>query len=109
MELAFETRDVRTLCESESEARLQLPGNVVETLKHRLADLRAATCAADLVVGSPRSRQTDGVRYIVVDLCDGYRLVFRCNHIVRPGRAVDESDWSRVTRVKILTVERADA
>lgn len=106
MELAFETKELRAICESESEARAHLPGDVVEMLKHRLADMIAATTAADLVVGNPRLVLDIGRPHILVDLCDGYRLVFKSNHINRPGRVLDETDRSRVTRVKILAVER---
>lgn len=109
MELAFETKELRAICEIESEARAHLPGDVVEMLKHRLADMRAATSAADLVVGNPRLIGDTGHWHILVDLCNGYRLVFKSNHISRPGRVFDETDRSRVTRVKILAVERDHA
>jgi hypothetical protein len=55
LELAFESKALLTLCESESRACSELGADVAESLKHRLADLRAARTATDLLVGRPRT------------------------------------------------------
>jgi hypothetical protein len=53
MELAFETVALRRVCESGTEARKCYPEGTVEELQARLADIRAATSASDLVAGRP--------------------------------------------------------
>ncbi|MBZ5628957.1 MAG: killer suppression protein HigA [Acidobacteriia bacterium] len=106
MELAFETKSLRTICESEAQARLELGAEVAEILKHRLADMRAATCTNDLVAGQPRL-SADGEQ-MVVDLCDGYRIVFKANHTRNPLTEAKDVDWPKVIRIKILRIESDD-
>ena len=106
LELAFETKSLRTICESEAQARLELGAEVAEILKHRLADMRAATCTNDLVAGQPRL-SADGEQ-MVVDLCDGYRIVFKANHTRNPLTEAKDVDWPKVIRIKILRIESDD-
>jgi hypothetical protein len=54
LELAFDSKSLRTTCESERQAKLELGDVVAEVLKHRLADLLAAKSVKDLVAGQPR-------------------------------------------------------
>ena len=82
----------------------ELGTRVAEFLKRRLADLRAATSVDDLVAGRPRALEgTD--QLMVVDLCDGHRMVFCANHPKNPMTESGELDWARVSRVKILRIE----
>ena len=76
MELAFETMSLRTICESESDAKHELGQTVAESLKRRLADLRAATSITDLVAGRPRVSDHAASQRMLVDLGGGYILVF---------------------------------
>ena len=48
LELAFESKELRDVCENEAEAKRQLGDSVAEMLKHRLADLNAATSPGTL-------------------------------------------------------------
>lgn len=105
MELAFESRWLRTICETEAQAKSELGNSVAEVLKHRLADLRAATSVKDLLAGRPRVLDGSEGKHMVVDLADGYRLVFKSNHINRPNDPVDEINWAQVTRIKILRID----
>ena len=54
MEIAFNTKSLRAICESEAKAKRELGPSVAGILKHRLADLQAAKSANDLVAGQPR-------------------------------------------------------
>ncbi len=105
VEIAFAKKSLRQLCESERTARRSLGGKVAERLKRRLADLRAANCVKDLVAGRPRELRGDRAGQVAIDLGDGFQLVFCTNHGVPP--LVDRShvDWSRVNRVKIVSIE----
>ena len=106
LELAFETKPLRSVCEIEAQAKLEFGSRVAEFLKHRLADMRAAASVTDLVVGKPRIVGGSGGQEMAVDLCDDFRLVFKSNHIRRPTIGVVEVDWSRVTRIKLLRIDR---
>ena len=103
--LAFDSKSLRTICESEAHAKHELGPAVAEVLKHRLADLRAATSVEDLVVGRPR--QLDGAddEHMVVDLCDGHRLVFCANQLNKPVTESGKLDWQMVSRIKILKID----
>lgn len=103
MELAFESRQLRDICENEAEARGKLGRTVAETLKRRLADLDAALSPRDLLVGRPRLGK-DG-QTMEIDLCDGHRIVFAANHPDNPATAEGVLDWENVKRIKILRIE----
>ena len=73
-------------------------------LKNRLADMRAAKSAKDLVAGKPR---TEDSQYMVVDLSEGYTIVFKANHTNNPLTEASDLDWAKVTRIKILRIDHA--
>lgn len=105
MELAFDSKSLRTICENEAHAKRKLGPTVAEVLRHRLADLRAATSIKDLIVGRPRILDGTDHQHVVIDLCDDYRMVFCANH---PNNLVAKSgkiDWPKVSRIRILSIE----
>ncbi len=53
LELAFATKPLRELCESEAKAKQKLGAKIAAVLMHRLADLRAAYSIGDLPIGKP--------------------------------------------------------
>lgn len=108
MEIAFDTRQLRTICETEAEARRQLGPRVAESLQRRLADLRAATTIDDLVVGTPHELSGSEAARMAVNLSDGLRMVFRANHPTNPTTEDGRLDWPRVGRVRILRIENYD-
>ena len=105
MELAFDSKSLRTICESEAFAKRELGTVVAEVLKHRLADLRAATFVTDIVAGRPRVLDGVGNQHMVVDLCDAHRMDFCANHPNNPVTRAGELDWAKVSRIKILRIE----
>ena len=107
MELAFHTKSIRSICESEEQAKLELGDSVAEVLKHRLADMRAARTPKDLVAGRPRIG-ADG-KHMVIDLRGGHVIVFKANHPNNPNNDADGLDWARVSRIKIMRIESEDA
>jgi hypothetical protein len=107
LELAFHTKSIRSICESEEQAKRELGAEVADALKHRLADMRAATSPKDLVAGRPRTG-VDG-QHMVIDLCGGHRIVFKANHPNYAKSDTDELDWARVSRIKIMQIETEDA
>jgi len=105
VDLAFISKELRTTCENASAARLELGAIASDSLKHRLADIRAATSTFDLIVGRPRFLE-DTVDHMVVDLADGYRMVFCANHRQNPTKEGGKLDWQKISRVKILRIEK---
>ena len=105
LELAFANKSIRQLCESEANAERDLGVGMAEKLRGRLADLRAAPCVSDLVVGRPREVEAVPYRHFAVDLGEGFQIVFCANHNTIPKLESGAVDWSTVTRIKIIGIE----
>ena len=105
MELAFETKPLRRLCEEEIYAINELGPSVSEKLKHRLADLRAASTIGELIAGNPRIVESKNLSQMKVDLCNGYYILFCANHVNNPMTEIQTIDWSRIKRIKIIRIE----
>ena len=109
LELAFDSKSLRAVCENEAHAQHELGMEAAEVLKHRLADLVSATSVEeDLVAGSPRVLEGTDDRCMAVDLCGGYRMVFCANHPKNPTGPTGKIDWLKVSRIKILRIEKDD-
>lgn len=108
LDLAFDSKPLRTVCENEKEAIRELGPLVARVLKHRLADLRAAISINDLILGHPRLLLDDGKYHqsMIIDLCDDYQMTFCANHPCNPVVENGNIDWSKVSRVKLLRIER---
>lgn len=104
MELAFASISLRTICESEAQAKHELGPEVAETLKHRLSDLRAATSIKDLLVGRPHILDGTDHQHMAIDLCEEYQMVISANHPKNPFTESGKLDWPRVSRIKILQI-----
>lgn len=109
LELAFNSRRLRAICENEAQANEELGVEVAGALQHRLADLRAARTVKDLIVGHPCVLDLDEAQEQVmsVDLYDGYQVIFCANHVNNPRNGSGKVDWLRVSRIKILRIERS--
>lgn len=105
MELAFESRALRTICESETDAKRELGPTVAEVLKHRLADLRAATSIKDLVAGKPHLSDEGTDQNLIIDLVSGYSIVVGANHSRNPLTETGRLNWAMISRVKLLRIE----
>lgn len=105
MEIAFDSRQIRHICEDASKATLTLGANVAGALMDRLADLEAATSVSDIIIGRPRAVQSGADEFMAVDLCDGQSLVFAANHNIKPIGDNGRIQWHQVTRIKILQIQ----
>jgi len=99
--LAFETLDLRTVCESEAKARRKFGPCIANALKRRIADLRAAPSVKDLPVGKPNQ----GSGTYVFDLDEGLVLRIIPNHIENPKFPTGDVNWAKVTHIKISAIE----
>jgi len=103
VELAFETRELRKICEIAEYADGQLGEEVGQALRHRLADLWAASSPDDLLLGRPRL-QTGQDSRMLLDLKDGVTILFCANHPESPRISGGDIAWSKVRRIKILGI-----
>lgn len=104
MEIAFANKELRSLCEDDANANEQFGEQVAAGLRKRLADLRAASSVADLIVGNLRSHIDKERHCKVLDLSETAQLIFCSNHPKPPLDADGAVDWIKVTRVIILAV-----
>lgn len=107
MELAFQTRELRKLCEDDVMARAKLPEPTVNDLQMRLADLHAATVVLDLMVLGP-TLSTDPPGTIAFELAGGWELVCQGNHPRPQLASVAPADFTRIRRVKVIRVAEVD-
>jgi hypothetical protein len=105
LELAFVNKTLRQLCENSTKANRELGDEVADRLRRRVADLRAATCVSDLLVGTPEEISGDDQPQIVLDLGNCFQISFWANHNTVPKHESGAIDWSKVSRVKILAIE----
>lgn len=77
LQLAFETKHLRTLCESSADAISELGHEVAYALIDRLADVDSAVSIKDLLLGQPQAFENGE---LILDLATNCRLLCRANH-----------------------------
>lgn len=103
LDIAFNSKLLRSLCENSAKARRILGVDVADKLKRRVADLRAAESLNELVAGNPTQLSTPD-QAIAVTLCNGHRLIFCPVKKTGSQNESGEADWAAVHRVKILEI-----
>jgi hypothetical protein len=105
VELAFATTRLRSICENRRTAKAALGADAALELAQRVADLSALSTAAelsdlfadDVIDRSPSERS--------LRLRAGYNLVFCAGHVEVPLVEDGSTDWSEVSRIRILALE----
>jgi hypothetical protein len=103
--IAFASQSLRAICENPTTADTELGPAVAQTLRNRLADLRAATSLSDLVAGSPRILNHRS-QCMAVNLREGFQMIFAPNHVNNPRDGRNGIDWTKVRRIKIVEISR---
>jgi hypothetical protein len=103
LELAFDKRPLRELCESRARAKRELGEKTAKTLENRISDFIAANNVSELVAGHPKPLAT--IPQFAVELTCKIRIVFCANHSHLPLSEGGKVDWSKVSRIKILRIE----
>lgn len=106
MEIAFSTRELRDLCELEATAIELLGVSAADALKNRLSDIHAADHIQDVLAGRPRNVRSGTNDYYQLDLADQYVLTVTANHAEPRISGDGKTDWPRVRRVKVMSVEK---
>lgn len=104
MDLAFHTKALRRICESESAAQRALGTAVSEQLKHRLADLQSASSLADVRAGNPQVISRSPKWRISIRLGNDQFFILEPNQIIVPLTPHGELDFLKVVRVKIFQI-----
>ena len=104
MELAFRTKKIRQLCEDENQAKKILGNKNAEILKHRLADLCAATNIYDMITGNPRVFEGKNEQQYKIDISSKISINFCANHINNPMLKSGKINWSKISRIKIMMI-----
>jgi hypothetical protein len=102
--IAFETLEIREICEKSDAADKALGVNAAQALRRRLADMRAADSPVELVVGNPAHETFDGLECTTLKLPDGYLLRFVANHVKNPIDSKNAVDWAKVGRIRIVGI-----
>lgn len=102
MVLAFASKSLREICEAEEQAVRRFGKKVTESLKHRLADLEAASTVDDVIAGRPRLQNPSGNH--VIRLAGGFCLEFAANHVKNPVDKNGNTDWKKVSRIQIVRI-----
>ncbi|ASL43984.1 hypothetical protein bAD24_I10860 [Burkholderia sp. AD24] len=106
IKLAFENEKLRKVCESPRSAKLNYGEAVGRAIHRCLADLRAAESALRYVEWGFGKFDEAAEDRIVIPIDDAYRIVVEA---YRPQVGDSEAlDWTQVTRVKILEIERTN-
>lgn len=101
VEIAFQDKHLRDVCENEEIALQHYSLATVQFLKSRLSDLRAAEIIAEVIAVTPT---IDGDR-LILDLCPNFRIIFLANHTSNPIDKNGIVDWTRILRIKAICIE----
>jgi hypothetical protein len=109
MEIAFETKHLRDMCESDRLLKQRFGESMGSTVKARLADFRAAKSLSDIIslwecdiidtpaVGTLELRETE------------LRMVLVPNQKIVPRSDTGGILWENLMRIKFLSIEQNNA
>lgn len=107
MELAFECKELRALCEIKLLGIERFGDELAFNFRARLDDVGAAIGFSDILLGEPQIIHEPELNIHVLKISIGKtsKLVFAANHINNPLADDNTIDWNRVTRVRLLKIE----
>ena len=108
LEIAFETERLRRICEDPHEAEMQIGESAATQLRHRLADIQAASDIYELPAGKPDAIRDGDAEMLLIDLSDGRRAIFSPNHAENPTTNDGDIDWRRVRRLRLTEIAVKD-
>ena len=105
MEIQFDTKELRDICEQEAVAIELLGVMAAETLIRRLADLRAAEAISDVVAGNPQLGEHGELECFRLSLAEESVLVLTPNHSKPRLDNAGKTDWPMVRRVRVVSLK----
>ena len=82
-----------------------LGDDVAQSLKTRVADIRAASSIRELVVGDPATTEIP-TPSVAIRLAAGYLLLCRPNHATLRRGEDGNVMWERVRRLQVIDIRR---
>lgn len=108
MELSFDSLEIRELCHNLHTANDVIGEHDLSALKLRLVDLDAASHAAEYLDLFPNDvTMSDDGTGLQIALSTMVLIVVQA-HVKPPLDSAGQVEWSRVKRVKIISLERLD-
>lgn len=104
LEVAFQSKELRSTCESPARARRELGDSAASILRRYIADLEAVETVAELVeIGLEFESCGSKMGLIRFRLCERQHLYCEVNHQHIPisGEVVD---WTKVSRLKVVRI-----
>lgn len=104
MEIEFGTKNLQKSCETETLMKRKFGNELVNKIKLRLVDLRAASNVAELVAGRPHPLNYRRKGQFALHLTNMQRLVFVPVNDPIPRREDGEIEWAKVTKIRIIEI-----
>ncbi|WP_157685009.1 hypothetical protein [Robbsia andropogonis] len=105
IKLAFQDAQIRKVCARPISARRNYGERVALSIQNRIADLKAADSPLDCVDLGVASFKGDSPTQMILTLEDGFHMLIEVNNRALIGSTATV-DWSQVSRVKIVSIER---
>jgi len=104
MEIEFNSPKLQKLCEDNRYAKRELGQSCAKKLQTRIADIFAAQSVFHLPTGKPHQLKGDHKGEFALELSDGKRLVIIPANNPTPLNEDGNTDWSLVTKVRIIYI-----
>lgn len=108
IQLAFDTVKLRQICENFVSAKRSLGSLAAKSLHARLADLRASSSPLEMVELGFAGFHKDSDTRIFIYIEDGYAVEAVVSNRPEPRLGNGRLDWKLVSRLKVLSIERAN-
>lgn len=105
LEIAFDTKALRTLCEDTRAAERRYGQEFAKALQRRLADLRATPTLMDLPFAVELPARPDINATCSIRLLGDAFIILRPNHSKTPMDDANAIDWSKIRRVKVMQIQ----
>lgn len=106
MEIAFESKSLRRICENSTVAESELGCAAARTLRRRLSDIQATSSLLEIEWGNRRTEGEGLEQRMLFDLGDENFMVISANHVRNPLASDGNPEWSKISRVKLICIER---
>jgi hypothetical protein len=107
LRFAFESLEIRKICEDHDTATNKFGSAVATMLQIRLSDLRAATNISDIQSGNPGLVPHKPYSQYKVDLAGDLQLIFDASHVKKPPLNEDgDIAWLVVDYIQIIEIRK---
>jgi len=106
LQISFEDRNIRKICEKSEFGDQELGNDVARILRNRISDIRAAEDFSELILGNLRVEKINEIECYFLDLANDFILIMSDNDPRKKKLASTSNDWLKVTRVKIMNIQK---